>query len=501
MIESINIVPKVQVKDKQTLAVVYTPGVAAACEKIVENKELSFDYTNRENTVGVFAYSYSKALQRAIFLKAALGIDAIPFQIDTNNLDDIKFVIENLEPTFGAVDLSLIQEEAENINFAVSIPVLKGHVDNLKKYFLCVSKNIFLFDIKKLEGTYEEQSLELRKYAGGSIETELSEKEHIKPVGIITEGSAVLGLGNIGAYAALPVMEGKSVLFNSLADLSAVPICIKTQNVDEFVKTVYLIKNSFSAVNLEDIAAPNCFSTEAKLSQILEIPVFHDDAHGTSIVVLAGLINALKLVNKKIEDIKIVLSGAGAAGFTITNLLIDYGAKNIVVCDRNGAINKDETYTKPNHIALSKITNPNNEKGNLKDVIKNADVFIGVSAPNLLNEDDIKNMNENAVVFALANPVPEIMPDLAEKAGATIVASGRSDFKNQINNCVVFPGIFKGFLKYKIKTVTPEIKINCAKAIANTVPNDKLSKDYIIPDALDKSVAEAVAESVGIKSL
>ena len=497
MIKGINIIPKIQVKDEQTLAVIYTPGVAAACEKIVENEEYSYDYTNRENTVGVFAYDYQEALKRAVFLKSALGIDAVPFQADTKNPEEIKFVIENLEPSFGAVDLSLISEEAEKIDFSVSIPVLKGQTDNLKEFFLCVSKNIFPLDIGKLDGTNEEKSLFLRKAAGGSVETELTEKEHVKPVGIITEGSAVLGLGNIGAYAALPVMEGKAVLFNSLAGLSALPVCIKTQNPDEFAKVVYLVKNSFSAINLEDIAAPKCFETEAKLSEILDIPVFHDDAHGTSVVVLAGLINALKVVDKKIEDIKIVMSGAGAAGYTVANLLLDYGAKNIVICDRNGAINRDDAYTKPNHIALSKTTNPFNEKGSLKEVIKNADVFIGVSAPNLLNEEDIKQMNKKAIVFALANPVPEIMPDIAETAGAEVVSSGRSDFKNQINNCLVFPGIFKGFLKYKIKKVTSEIKINCAKALAGIITDEKLSKDYIIPKALDRTVAETVAESVG----
>lgn len=498
MIKGINIIPKIQVKDEQTLAVIYTPGVAAASEKIAENKDLSFDYTNRENTVGVFAYDYSKALKRAIFLKSALGIDAVPFQINSDSPDDIKSVIENLEPSFGAADLSLISEAAEKTDFSVSIPVLKGKTDNLKEFFLCVSKNIFPFDMNKLEGTCGEKSLFVRKLAGGSVETELTEKEHVKPVGIITEGSAVLGLGNIGAYAALPVMEGKAVLFYSLAGLSALPVCIKTQKTDEFVKIVSLIKNSFSAINLEDIAAPNCFETEKKLSEILDIPVFHDDAHGTSVVVLAGLINALKVVNKNIEDVKIVMSGAGAAGFTVANILIDYGAKNIVVCDRNGAINKDEVYTKPNHIALSKTTNPYNEKGSLKEIIKNADVFIGVSAPNLLNEEDIKKMNNNAVVFALANPVPEIMPDVAERAGAKVAASGRSDFKNQINNCLVFPGIFKGFLKFKIKKVTSEIKINCAKALAGVITADRLSKDCIIPKALDKTAAETVAESVGL---
>ena len=489
-------VPKVKVTDKHSLAVIYTPGVASACLEIQKDLQNSFEYTNRENTVGVFALEYEKALKRAEFLKNALGIDAVPFELSSDLKEDIKLVIENLEPTFGAVDLSQMSDVAEGIVFDVKIPVLTKPVPDLKEFFLCVSKNVFMFDLNKLTGTIGEQSLTLRKMAGGSIEAEYRKETHIKPVGVVTEGSAVLGLGNIGAFAALPVMEGKAVLFASLAGLSAIPVCIKEQEPDKFVKIVELIKNSFSAINLEDISAPRCLDIEKKLVEKLEIPIFHDDAHGTSVVVLAGLYNALKVVGKKLDEVKIVMSGAGAAGYTIAKLLLEAGVKNLIVCDREGALAQGKIYEKPNHIELSAITNPNKEDGTLKEVIKGADVFIGVSAPDLLDENDIKNMAERAVVFALANPVPEIMPQLAEKAGAEVVATGRSDFKNQINNCLAFPGLFKGLLEHKVQKVTSEIEINCAKALASAVPDDKLSKDFIIPDALDLSVTDIVADAV-----
>ncbi len=492
----IKIVPKVQVKDKHSLAVIYTPGVAAACMEIKKDSRTSYDYTNRENTVGVFGFEYEKALKRAEFLKTTLGIDAIPFEIQSDKQEDIKLVAENLEPSFGAIDLSEIEEFTEGINFEVKIPVLTKPVKDLKEFFLCISKNAIISDLNKLKGTIQEQSLTLRKMFGGAIETVLTKENHIKPIGIITEGSAVLGLGNIGAEAALPVMEGKSVLFNKFAGLSAVPICIKEQNPDKFVKIVELISKSFSAINLEDIASPLCFQIEKELNDKLEIPVFHDDAHGTSIVVLAGIYNALKVTGKNIEKIKTVISGAGAAGYTISKLLLEAGMKNIIVCDREGALTKDNKYVKPNQIELSKITNPNNEKGTLKEVIKNADVFIGVSAPNLLDERDIKNMAEDAIVFALANPIPEIMPDIAKKGGARIVATGRSDFTNQINNCLAFPGVFKGLLKYKVNKITTKMKISCAKELANSVSQGDLTEDFIIPDSLEQKIADTVAKGI-----
>jgi len=491
-------VPKVKVTDKHSLAVIYTPGVASACLEIREDVKKSFDYTNRENSVGVFAFEYEKALKRAEFLKNSLNIDAVPFEISSDKKEDIKLVVENLEATFGAADLSQIADFAEDIEFNVNIPVLTKPVSALKEFFLCVSKNIFMPDLSKLTGTLGEQSLTLRKMSGGSVESEYTKDKHVKPVGVVTEGSAVLGLGNIGAYAALPVMEGKSVLFSSLAGLSAVPVCIKEQNSEVFARIVELIGNSFSAINLEDISAPRCFEIEKSIVEKLDIPVFHDDAHGTSVVVLAGLLNALKVTKKTLETVKIVMSGAGAAGYTIAKTLLFAGAKNLIVCDREGALVKGGKYEKPNHIELSQITNPRGEMGTLKEVIKNADVFIGVSAPNLLDENDIKNMAERAVVFALANPTPEIMPEIAEKAGAEVVATGRSDFKNQINNCLAFPGLFKGLLENNVKRVTPEIKVNCAKALAAAVSEDKLSRDYIIPDALDKTVVEAVSKAVGL---
>lgn len=496
---SLKFVPKVKVTDKHSLAVVYTPGVAAACLEIVENQSAAFDYTNRENTVGVFAFEYEKALKRAEFLKNALNIDAVPLEINTENSDEIKFVVENLEPTFGAMDLSLLSEYVQNVSFDVEIPVLKGQTDNLKEFFLCVSKNAFIPDLNKLSGTLGEQSLTLRKMSGGSIESIYTKEPHIKPIGVISEGSAVLGLGNIGAFAALPVMEGKSVLFSSLADLSAIPICIKEQNIEKFVKIVSLIKNSFSAINLEDITAPNCFEIEKKLSAKLEIPIFHDDAHGTSIVVTAGIINALKVVGKNIEDIKIVMSGAGAAGCTIAKLLLEAGAKNLIVCDREGALANNKIHQKSNHAEMAKLTNSNLETGTLKEVLRGADLFIGVSAPDLLDENDIKHMAKDAIVFALANPIPEIMPEIAEEAGAKVVSTGRSDFKNQINNCLAFPGVFKGLLKYNIKKITPEMKLNCAKALANVVSDNELSKDFIIPDALDPKVVDAVADGMNLQ--
>ena len=482
---SLKFVPKVKVTDKHSLAVVYTPGVAAACLEIVENQSAAFDYTNRENTVGVFAFEYEKALKRAEFLKNALNIDAVPLEINTENSDEIKFVVENLEPTFGAMDLSLLSEYVQNVSFDVEIPVLKGQTDNLKEFFLCVSKNAFIPDLNKLSGTLGEQSLTLRKMSGGSIESIYTKEPHIKPIGVISEGSAVLGLGNIGAFAALPVMEGKSVLFSSLADLSAIPICIKEQNIEKFVKIVSLIKNSFSAINLEDITAPNCFEIEKKLSAKLEIPIFHDDAHGTSIVVTAGIINALKVVGKDLDKIKIVMSEAGA--------------KNLIVCDREGALANNKIHQKSNHAEMAKLTNPNLETGTLKEVLRGADLFIGVSAPDLLDENDIKHMAKDAIVFALANPIPEIMPEIAEEAGAKVVSTGRSDFKNQINNCLAFPGVFKGLLKYNIKKITPEMKLNCAKALANVVSDNELSKDFIIPDALDPKVVDAVADGMNLQ--
>jgi malate dehydrogenase (oxaloacetate-decarboxylating) len=312
-------------------------------------------------------------------------------------------------------------------------------------------------------------------------------------VAVISDGSAVLGLGNIGPEAGLPVMEGKSLLFKEFANVDSFPIVLNTQDTEEIIKTIKNIAPTFGGINLEDISAPRCFEIEKRLKEELDIPVFHDDQHGTAIVVLAGLINALKLANKNKEEIKIVVNGAGAAGIAITKLLHKYGVKNIIVCDSKGIISKDRDNLNEIKKEILKITNLENEKGTVHDALKNADVFIGVSKGNLLNEVDVKNMNEKPIIFAMANPTPEIMPDLAKKAGVFIIATGRSDFPNQINNVLVFPGIFKGAMKIRTQ-ITDEIKLNVAEALANYVENP--TTENIIPNPLDKNVANVVATTV-----
>lgn len=494
--QGIKIVSKVEVCDKQALAVVYTPGVAASCLKIKDNPEASYDYTNRENSVAVVAFNYDEALERAIFLKTALGIDAYPFEISSDEAEKIKLVVENIEPSFGAADLSLIEESVKNIDFNVSIPVLKGKTENLKEFFLCVSKNLFMFSYDKLTGDNNEKSLQLRKMAGGVVEIELTEEKQLKPVGIVSDGSAVLGLGDIGGLSGLPVMEGKAVLFQELGDVSAMPLCLKTQNADEIVEIVLLLQNSFSGINLEDIKAPRCFEVENKLIEKARIPIFHDDQHGTAIVVLAALLNALHLAKKKIADVKIVFSGAGAAAIAVCKLILAVGAKNIIMFDVDGAIYKGREQNNFAHEEISEYTNLNSFKGTLKEGIKNADVFIGLSAPDLLNEGMVKSMNKDAIIFALANPVPEILPDKAKAYGAYIAASGRSDFPNQINNSLVFPGLFNGVLKNNIKKITDEIKLNCAFALASLVKENELNPDYILPDALDRQVPLTISDNV-----
>ena len=492
----IKIVSKVEVADKNALAIVYTPGVAASCLKIKENPESSYDYTNRENSVAVISFDYQKSLERAIFLKSALGIDAYPFEISSTDKNKIKLVVDNIEPSFGAIDLSLIADTIEDINFEVEIPVLKGAVPDLKQFFLCVSKNLFMFSYDKLEGTTDEKSLQLRKMAGGVIETELTEEEQQKPVGIVSDGSAVLGLGDIGGLAGLPVMEGKAVLFQELGDVSALPLCLKTQKADEITEIVLLLQNSFSGINLEDIKAPRCFEVENELIEKANIPIFHDDQHGTAVVVLAALLNALHLAEKKVNDVKIVFSGAGAAAIAVCKLILAVGATNVTMFDIDGAIYKDREQNNFAHEEIAKYTNLKGFKGNLKEGIKKADVFIGLSAPNLVDEEMIKSMNKKPIVFALANPTPEIMPDLAKKYGAFIAASGRSDFPNQINNSLVFPGLFNGVLKHGIKKITNETKLNCAFALASMVKDNELSTEYILPDALDGQVPKTISDNV-----
>ena len=315
-------------------------------------------------------------------------------------------------------------------------------------------------------------------------------------VAVISDGTAVLGLGDIGPLASLPVMEGKSILFKEFAGVDAFPIVLDTKEVDEIVETVVRIAPTLGGINLEDISAPRCFEIEKKLKERLNIPVFHDDQHGTAIIVLSGLINALKIVNKNIEDLKIVVNGAGSAGTAITKLLLSYGAKNIVVCDRDGALNRDIEYSNKYFEELANITNPNNESGILKDVIKNADVFIGVSAPNIVSKEMVKSMNSDAILFAMANPTPEIFPDDAKEAGAKVIGTGRSDFPNQINNVLAFPGIFRGALDVRATEINEQMKIAAAHAIANSVSKEELNPNYIIPKAFNLEVQKKVAEAV-----
>ena len=315
-------------------------------------------------------------------------------------------------------------------------------------------------------------------------------------VAVVTNGTAVLGLGDIGPYAGLPVMEGKALLFKEFANIDSFPICIDSKDPDEIIKTVKLIAPGFGGINLEDIKAPECFYIEQKLKDELDIPVFHDDQHGTAIVVLAGIYNALKLVGKKLEEAKIVINGAGSAGISICKLLLQAGVQNIIMCDKEGSLAKGNNNLNEAQKLIAEVTNKENEKGILKDIIKGKDVFIGVSAPNILTEEMVATMNKDSIVFAMANPTPEIMPDKAKKAGARVVATGRSDFPNQINNVLVFPGIFRGALDVRSKVINEEMKLAASKAIASLIQDNELNEDYIIPGAFDKRVAQVVAEEV-----
>ena len=334
--------------------------------------------------------------------------------------------------------------------------------------------------------------LEIQKDVDKSYE--LTRRSNL--VAVITDGTAVLGLGDIGPEAGMPVMEGKCALFKSFGDVDAIPLCIKSKDVDEIVKTVSLISGSFGGVNLEDISAPRCFEIERRLKEVCDIPIFHDDQHGTAVVVLAATMNALKITGKDISNIRVVTSGAGAAGIAIIKLLIKMGLKDVVLCDRKGAIYKGREGLNPEKEEMAEITNQQLRKGTLADVLKGADIFIGVSAPGCVTPEMVKSMAKDPILFPMANPTPEIMPDLAKEAGAAVVGTGRSDFANQINNVLAFPGIFRGALDVRASDINDEMKIAAAKAIAGYIPEDQLNPEYIIPSALDRNVAKAVAEAV-----
>ena len=315
-------------------------------------------------------------------------------------------------------------------------------------------------------------------------------------VAVVTDGTAVLGLGDIGPEAGMPVMEGKCVLFKAFGDVDAIPLCVRSKDVDEIVKTVALLAGSFGGVNLEDISAPRCFEIEKKLKECCDIPIFHDDQHGTAIITLAGLINALKLVGKKIDEVKIVTSGAGAAGIAIIKLLMSMGLKNVIMTDRTGAIYKGREGLNPIKAEMAEITNLNCEKGTLAEVIKGADVFIGVSAPGTLTKEMVQTMAKDPIIFACANPTPEIFPDDAKAGGAKVISTGRSDFPNQINNVLAFPGVFRGAFDVRASDINDEMKLAASEALANLITDEELSPEYIIPKAFDKRVGPAVAKAV-----
>lgn len=479
MIENIEIRPKVEVKDKETLALVYTPGVAKSCLEIKEGYDRVFELTNRSNSIAVVSYDYLKSLKRSVYLKENFSIDAYPFEIKLCAKKELDFVCENILPNFMGVDTVLL-EEPDEIEAPCDIPTQ--------------SKNCLT-----CENVRELEAVKLREIFGGVIETNVYVQNGdtpIKPVAIVSDGSAVLGLGNIGAEAGIPVMEGKSVLFKSLGNVDAISLCVKTQDKNEIVKIVQLLENSFSGVNLEDICAPKCFEIERELVETTSIPIFHDDQHGTAIVVIAGLINALRVVNKELEQIRIVISGAGAAGQAIAKLLLRAGAKNIILTNSKGIVWRDNPENNAELEAVAQLTNAEILKGGLDVAIEGADVFVGVSIAGILKPEMVAAMAKDAIVFALANPTPEILPDEALAAGAKIVATGRSDFNNQINNSLAFPGLFRGVLDANVQKITDEIKLEAAFAIAEMVNGAELDENYIIPDALDARVAKNISACI-----
>ena len=315
-------------------------------------------------------------------------------------------------------------------------------------------------------------------------------------IAVVSDGSAVLGLGNIGAHAAMPVMEGKAVLFKEFGNVNAVPVCLDTQDTEEIIKTVVNIAPAFGGINLEDISAPRCFEIETRLKELLDIPVFHDDQNGTAIVVLAGIINGLKVTGKTKEDCQVVVNGAGSAGIAITKLLLTYGFKHVTMCDKSGILSKASEGLNWMQQSMMEVTNLENKTGSLADALRGADIFVGVSAPNIVTADMVKTMNKDAIIFAMANPVPEIMPDVAKAAGAKVVGTGRSDFPNQVNNVIAFPGIFKGALEGRARQITEDMKLAAALAIANLVPDDEVSDVNILPEAFDPRVADVVSKAV-----
>ena len=470
---------KLPIITKRDLALVYTPGVGECCMKIKNDITMAMELTNKANSIAIVAFCEQKPL---VIKKADAyrerGFDAYPIILKSSKVSTRR-IVESLHPTFGTFDLSLLEEEIDVLH-------IKTYVPKHSRVFCDPNVGELPEDVRAA-------SAKLHFLTRGVIRQAWC-KDEPKLVGVVSNGSAVLGFGNIGPDAAMPVMEGKAALFKTFGDVDAIPICIDAVDITEFKEIVKALEPTFSGVNLEDICAPDCFDVEEELTREMNIPIFHDDQHGTAIVVLAGLINSLKLVNKTKEDVKVVFSGAGAAAIAVCKLFLAYGVKNITMTDINGAVYQGR---EGNNAYLEKIaqkTNLAGQKGSLADVIKDADVFVGLSAQGVLTAELIQTMAPRPIVFALANPNPEIMPDEAKKAGAYIVATGRSDYSNQVNNSLVFPGIFKGILSSNVKIINDNIKLKAAQALADKVEN--LSVDKIIPDAMDREVANLISKAV-----
>lgn len=465
---------KLPINNKRDLSLVYTPGVGECCLKIKGNKAMAMELTNKANSIAIIAFKDKEDLanQKALELLEQ-GFNAFPIILQESKIS-IQRITESLQPTFASFDLSFIDEKVTGVNTSLPASIHSQAPTNLAD------------DTK-------EASIKLHRCLKGVIHQVKTDKPQ-KIVGVISNGSAVLGFGNIGPDAAMPVMEGKAALFKKFGDISAIPICIAAKDIGEFKEIVKAMEPTFDGINLEDICAPDCFEAEEDLIKDMNIPIFHDDQHGTAIIVLSGVINSLKLTNKKADEVKVVLSGAGAAAQAVTKLLLQYGIKNIILTDIDGVVYEGRKQNDKYLELMAQKTNPQKLKGKLEYVIRNADIFIGLSAAGVLKSEMISQMNEKPVIFALANPNPEILPDEAKKAGAYIVATGRSDFPNQVNNSLAFPGIFKGILQTDLKVISDEIKIEAAKALANHVKD--LNINNIIPDALDNKVPNIVADSV-----